>query len=105
WEASSGARLHEIPGTPSNGGDAFFSPDGSRLATTNEYLAEIQLWDAEGRRIAEVPGDEQGNVGGAFSPDGVRLAVAGHGGRVVLATREGQALAALEHGGADTQGV
>jgi len=57
-----------------------FSPDGSRIATS-ETDGTLSLWDASSfRRLLVLAGDADGKV--VFSPDGKRLAYVARGGVV-----------------------
>jgi WD40 repeat protein len=61
-----------------------FSPDGSRIATS-ETDGTLSLWDASSfRRLLVLAGDADGKV--VFSSDGKRLAYAARGGVVRVLT-------------------
>jgi WD40 repeat protein len=100
WNATSGARLHELRGHAERTPTGFatmlyvcvFSPDGRHLAT-GDRIGHVIVWDvATGRQVAAVDApllytwdgrQRIRSIGGvralAFSPDGSHLAVGGVG--------------------------
>lgn len=79
WRTADGSLLHELQppreaGSAVSLGSVAFSPDGLRLATTDAFLGQIDVWALPAGRLAA--SWEGGFSGAAFSPDGSTLAVA-----------------------------
>ena len=60
-----------------------FSPDGTTLATVEQFDTEVELWDiATGRKVQTLDGLEGLAIAAAFAPSGDRLVVGETGGAV-----------------------
>jgi WD40 repeat protein len=105
WNARTGAQqlvLRVPPGPNSPIFDAAFSPDGSRIITSDFNRAI--LWDARtGRQVRVLQHDTRAVLGVAFSPDGSRVLTAGLDAQVWDA-RSGRQLVAIRGPGRGVAG-
>lgn len=75
WDVASGEELATIKGHSGGVNSVVFSPDGSRLASSDNET--VMLWDvSSGRELATLQGHSYEVVRVAFSLDGTRLASA-----------------------------
>jgi WD40 repeat protein/transcriptional regulator with XRE-family HTH domain len=78
WDAATGQMLLSLPHLNAQVGSVSFSPDGSRIITTNTDQT-VRIWDADnGKELLILDGttNRVGNVAysSAYSPDGTRIA-------------------------------
>jgi WD40 repeat protein/regulator of sirC expression with transglutaminase-like and TPR domain len=98
WDTRTGQQLSILRGGDTSVASAAFSPDASRVVTTDRRDANVYVWDAaSGAQTAVLRGHSAPVVHAAFSPDGRRLITASDDGTARLwdAERAG-AIAVLE---------
>jgi WD40 repeat protein/tetratricopeptide (TPR) repeat protein len=75
WDLRSGTEVLTLRGHVSGNAPVAFSPDGSRLATSDAQDNSVKLWDARsGAELLTLRGHTAPVYCVAFSPDGTRLA-------------------------------
>jgi WD40 repeat protein len=71
WNATDGTEIAVL--RPTENANAFYSPTGTRIATTG-YRTAVRLWDAAGQEVAALGGhDDDITVTVTLSPDGGQL--------------------------------
>jgi WD40 repeat protein len=77
-DVDSGEAIFKLRGHKAVAAGLAYSPDGSRIATGDNYLGEVIVWDANtGEKLASLDGGTMGIYNMAFSPDGGKLAAVG----------------------------
>ena len=79
-DGATGKAVATLSASSSGFSKTVFSPDGSRLATSDRSSADIHLWDAETGKEVAVDPHESSFVSVNFSPDSLRIVTASDSG-------------------------
>jgi WD40 repeat protein/tetratricopeptide (TPR) repeat protein len=79
WDIETGREVKTLSRAQGKLVDIAFSPDGSRIVSSSDYLV---VWDVQAARALTTPPNYDGSPSVAFSPDGTRIASASDDGLV-----------------------